>query len=74
MFDKSARIFEEVYERINEEKPVDVISLEFAKAFDNLIEYWRNNYKQVWLEGRYLLEFKAGYQVEDKSGHQWQTL
>ena len=36
MFDKSARIFEEVYERIDEGKPLDVIYLDFAKAFDKV--------------------------------------
>jgi len=62
LFDKSVRIFEEVYERIDE---VEVIYLDFAKAFDKcLIKDSPKNYKHVELEGR--LGFKAGYQVGGK--------
>ena len=59
--------FEEVYERMDEGKPVDVVYLDFAKAFDKvLIKDWPKNYKHVELEGRHLLAFKAGCRVEGK--------
>lgn len=43
----------------------------FAKAFDfdrvgYFIKDWPKSYKHFGLEGRCLLGFKAGYQVEDK--------
>jgi len=36
VFDKSAIIFKEVYERIDDGKPVAVIYLDFAKIFDKV--------------------------------------
>jgi len=36
VFDKSARILGEVYERIDEGKPVDLIYLDFPNAFDKV--------------------------------------
>ena len=65
MFDKSVRIFEKVYERIDEGKPVNVIYLDFAKAFDKVPhKRLAKNYKHVEFEDRHLLGFKAGYRLE----------
>src|SRR6218665_2634547 len=61
--------FEEAYERIDDGKAVDVIYLDFAKAFYRVPTCNRRlakSYKHVGLDGKYLLGFKAGYQVEDK--------
>ena len=56
--------FEEVYERIDEGKPVDVIYLDFAKAFDKVPHKRLAKKLQGW--GRHLIGFKAGYQMEGK--------
>ena len=47
---------------------MDVIYLDFAKAFDEVPHkrLAKNYYKHVELEGRHLLGFKAGYQVGGK--------
>ena len=59
--------FEEVYERIEEGKSVDVIYLDFDKAFDKVPhKRLAKKLQSCGLEGRYLLGFRAGYQVEDK--------
>src|SRR6218665_2046280 len=59
--------FEEVYERIEEGKSVDVIYLDFDKAFDKVPhKRLTKKLQSCGLEGRYLLGFRAGYQVEDK--------
>ena len=57
---------------VDEGKPVDVVYLDFAKVFDK-VHYKRlaKNYKQVELEGRHLLGFKAGCRV---GGKRWALL
>ena len=46
---------------------MDVVYLDFAKAFDKVPhKRLAKNYKHMELEGRYLLGFKASYQIEDK--------
>src|SRR6218665_4013951 len=58
---------EEVYERVGEGKPVDVVYLDFAKAFHKVPhQRLAKKYKHVELEGRHLLGFKAGCRGEGK--------
>src|SRR6218665_849809 len=55
------------YERIDEGNPVDVIYLDFGKAFDK-VPHTRlvKSIKHGEFEGKHLLGIKAGYLVEGK--------